>query len=184
MTIRNFVTGGFLTIDEMCETWGENLEGSNWTEKLWLIRGWCDAKSNKVVGISLNAEVASGYLYKLREQFLVELVQGLSAYLVDPLAPIFHFASPCSDQDRQWLKQARETWGDYLDLGSEDHLYMIVAACEAVIDNQSINQQEALKECFESGLEELNDTTLAELIMGLGTLAANQYIEEAMLWTA
>ena len=181
MTIRNFVTGGFLTIDEMCETWGESLEGLNWSEKLWLIRGWTEALKSQT-GISVDAEIAGGFCHKLSEKFLIDLLQGLTTYLFDPGQPISYYAVPFTEADKHWLGQAIETWGHFLDLGFEDHLHLITAASEAVIDNQSINQQEALKECLESGVEEFAHLTQAEVIHGLGVLATTQYIEQAMPW--
>ena len=171
MTIRKLIDG-YIIIDEMTRTWGENLEDLNLSEKLWLVRNaighmvdWESAQS----GLDSAVCEAEQALIFTDEDYKIQVVYAFTKYLTSEYKPLGYYLSG------EWAKNAVETWGDHLEnIPENDGLILIFNTATDPIDFNDLPNLGGLHEClgeFKNYVEEIQ----GELIAAIAELAYDQY---------
>lgn len=177
MGLRKYIDG-FVVVDEMCRLWGENLEGLNLSEKLWLIRSGigtaCDFEAAKRNGGLDGALIDAGEaLIDFDNNFLMKIVCGFSQYLTDTYKPLGYYLSSRDPHEQEWIDDAIETWGDRLqEMPENDGLIFIFDTVTEIINFDDIPNIDDMRE-WVGAFESLNNDDQGRLIAALATITSN-----------
>lgn len=167
MGLSYYVSGSI--VDEMIESWGDNLEHLYFTEKLWLISNFLDT------GIDWNDHNDRGVVEAEEEirnasrSFKIKVIYSFCKYLTEEFKPLSYYLS--DREYSEWIDSAMETWGERLEYFPENSgLIMLYNLTTSFANLENLPHQDELEECLEVFKNQESETQ-GKLISAIAELA-------------
>lgn len=182
MGLRKYIDG-FVVVDEMCRLWGEDLEGLNLSEKIWLIRcgvgTLCDFDQAKRNGLDEDIMAAGDALIDFSNNFLASITCAFCQYLTDSdsYKPLGYYLASRTPHEQEWIDSAVEAWGDQLeDIPENDGLIFLFNTSTEIIDFDYLPNLDDMQEWL-GAFESLKDEDQRRLIVAIASVTAGSYFE-------